>query len=313
MIKYLLRFVRQTFYFSYSEARGFLFMALVLLFSFVGYLVYKNIPDKEYNSYAEDKALLDSLSDQLVALETQETVAENKLAEIPEKWKVQYFPFDPNTLPADSLQLLGIPGWLARRLDNYRKSGGVFYRQEDLLRIYDFPDSLYEKLVPFIRLKKAAPKKERVAKGSQGNASLEKKRVEKISSFDLNLADSLQLQQIKGIGPVLSGRIVRFRNILGGFVARQQLYEVYGLDTVVANSLMESAFITEDFRPAQLQLNKASQEELMAHPYISPAQARSILAYRRQHGPFKAVDYLLKIHTFKVKFVEKIAPYVRIN
>lgn len=313
MIKFLLRLVRQTFYFSYSEARGFLLMVLLLLSSFIAYLVYKNLPDEGYSSYGEDKELLDSLVDRFTALESQEAVVEKGLAGIKKKQEINYFSFDPNSISPDSLHLLGVPDWLARRISNYRQRGGSFRKEEDLLKIYDFPDSLYRKLKPFIRLKTAVPKKEWSTKEEERNVPVEKKKAEKASSFDLNQADSLQLQQISGIGPVLSGRIIRFRNVLGGFAAPRQVYEVYGLDTAVAKKLLKVAFIAENFRPEQIQLNTASREELMAHPYISPAQARFMLAYREQHGPFQEVDDLLKIHTFDVNFVQKIAPYVLID
>ena len=37
------------------------------------------------------------------------------------------------------------------------------------------------------------------------------------STIDVNRADAQEWQQLYGIGPVLSGRIVKFRDLLGGF------------------------------------------------------------------------------------------------
>ena len=46
---------------------------------------------------------------------------------------------------------------------------------------------------------------------------------------DLNTASAEDLQRVRGIGPTLSERIVKFRTRLGGFSENDQLKEVYGL------------------------------------------------------------------------------------
>ena len=46
---------------------------------------------------------------------------------------------------------------------------------------------------------------------------------------DLNSADTTELQKVRGIGPVLSKRIVKYRKLIGGFTDKSQLRQVYGL------------------------------------------------------------------------------------
>ena len=55
--------------------------------------------------------------------------------------------------------------------------------------------------------------------------------------LDINEATALDLQEVYGIGPVYSKRIVKFRNVRGGFVHMDQLYQVYGLDTTVVKAM----------------------------------------------------------------------------
>ncbi|QKV57929.1 MAG: helix-hairpin-helix domain-containing protein [Dechloromonas sp.] len=46
---------------------------------------------------------------------------------------------------------------------------------------------------------------------------------------------------------------------------------------------------------AQLDINKASPEQLDGLKGIGPAKAQAIVDYRRQHGPFKSVDELQNV------------------
>ncbi len=48
--------------------------------------------------------------------------------------------------------------------------------------------------------------------------------------IEINSADTAMLMRIRGIGPVFSRRIVRYREILGGYHNVAQLREVYGMD-----------------------------------------------------------------------------------
>src|SRR3569833_498755 len=48
--------------------------------------------------------------------------------------------------------------------------------------------------------------------------------------IELNSADSAKLTELKGIGSSFARRIVNYRNRLGGFISKEQLKEVYGMD-----------------------------------------------------------------------------------
>ena len=47
--------------------------------------------------------------------------------------------------------------------------------------------------------------------------------------LDVNSVNAADLQQIDGIGPVLSERIIEHRNALGGFTSTQQLLDIPGI------------------------------------------------------------------------------------
>ena len=83
--------------------------------------------------------------------------------------------------------------------------------------------------------------------------------------LELNMAAAEDLRSLPGVGPVLSQRIVRFRDVLGGFHDIDNLYEVYGLDSSVVDGA--KAYVTVDatlVRPVCL--DTVSFRSMLKHP-----------------------------------------------
>jgi competence ComEA-like helix-hairpin-helix protein len=138
--------------------------------------------------------------------------------------------------------------------------------------------------------------------------------VEREERFDLNLADSARLLKIYGIGPVLSSRIIRYRDKLGGFVRHDQLFEVYGLDSAVVQRVSNSSLIGDSLILRKINLNSDDAEwRLAAHPYLSKSKAKVIVAYRFQHGSFSSVEDIRKIQSIDEKTFLKIQPYLTVE
>jgi DNA uptake protein ComE-like DNA-binding protein len=212
------------------------------------------------------------------------------------------FVFNPNTATQEELLDLGFTPALARRLINYRSKGGTFRQKSDMLRLYGIDTMFYVALHPFIQL----PEKHITEVTS--NPSLVSKE-----KFDINLADTTQLKDVFGIGPVLSARIVRYRDKLGGFVSVHQVGEVYGVDSLTAQRVAEKFMVLPAYTPHRININAATEQELSAHPYFSRAQASALVAYRFQHGPFVQVADITKIKLFDSAQVEKLKPYVTVE
>ncbi len=132
-----------------------------------------------------------------------------------------------------------------------------------------------------------------------------------IAEFDINKADTIQLKKLRGIGTVLSRRIVKYRDILGGFVSKEQLKEVYGLQDSVILQLDSLVFVAADFIPRYIEINDASEYELKRHPYINRRTAQSITTYRFQHGNFISIDDLHTLHVIDSLTLARIKPYIR--
>ena len=63
------------------------------------------------------------------------------------------------------------------------------------------------------------------------------KKLKAIEVKDLNTSTAADLTQVRGIGEVLSKRIVKYRTHFHGFDELDQLYKVYGLDSLVVEKV----------------------------------------------------------------------------
>lgn len=234
----------------------------------------------------------------------QDSAAESK--------KVRLFAFNPNLATAAELESLGIPSTQARRIVNYRGKGGRFRQKADLLKIYGLDSITYQRLYPFIDLPAVRPARRPAPAGRKEKPPPERVRPA-IAAFDLNETDTATLKKIRGIGSVLAERIVRYRARLGGFVAPNQLHEVYRLDSMVIDALFRAAYIAEDFVPRSISLNTSDEYVLAVHPYIGKTLARAIVAYRYQHGSFGSVDELRHIHHVDDSVFFRIRPYLSVD
>lgn len=93
--------------------------------------------------------------------------------------------------------------------------------------------------------------------------------------IELNSADTTELMQLRGIGSVLSKRIVKFRDKMGGFYSKEQLAEVYGLSEETLAVIMPHVW-ADSAKIKPLKVNDLGISELKAHPYISYYMARAL-------------------------------------
>ena len=290
--------IRSFFGFSRTETNAFLIMLPLMAIIVSSTPLYRwwSLPSAAGN--ARNNKMLDSL----VATWKWEKSGDS-LSQIPPP----LFVFNPNKASLEDLTNLGFSKNLSNRIIKYRAKGGKFKIKHDLDKIYGMDSSLYLRLVPFIDLP------EKITSSASKTAIVRLAKKIPLERFDLNLADTSQLIKIDGIGPKLSLRITAYRNRLGGFVSLDQLREVYGLDSAVIHHLINQAFIQEDFRPRQLNINTADEKKLSSLPYLKFALAKSIAVYRFQHGEFSSVEGLKKIALMDETTFQKIKPYITVK
>jgi len=208
-------------------------------------------------------------------------------------------PFNPNYLDDYKGYLLGIPHPVLDSLYAFRASGGTLYLFSDFQRLSGLPDSVTARWKPYFKFPtlKTPPSR--------------KKFQPKPSYRDLNQATALELQTVRGMGPVLSERLLRFRERLGGFVDSTQVLDVYGLDPEVAQRVMIAFPLQSRPRITKLDLNKASAGELASLVYLTPAMAAEIVAWRDSLGPLRNTRDLRAVLDLPEDRIERIALYLQ--
>jgi DNA uptake protein ComE-like DNA-binding protein len=141
----------------------------------------------------------------------------------------------------------------------------------------------------------------------KSSSSVVSSRINRIVFSD---ADSITLQIVPGIGAATAGRIVKYRERLGGFHSKDQLTEVFGLKPDVIEAIWEY-FDFDSKITRKITINSIEMEDLAKHPYISYQEAKVIIAFRKQHGPFQSKEDLLKVKIFTKEWVNQISPYLQ--
>ncbi|MDE0484268.1 MAG: helix-hairpin-helix domain-containing protein [Candidatus Poribacteria bacterium] len=66
-------------------------------------------------------------------------------------------------------------------------------------------------------------------------------------------------------------------------------------------------------KPALLNINTASAEELESLSGIGPQMAKRIIQYREEHGNFASVDALTEVKGLGEKTLEKLKPFIAVE
>ncbi len=71
--------------------------------------------------------------------------------------------------------------------------------------------------------------------------------------------------------------------------------------------------IDSDRMYRKVDINTGSREELIAIPYIGEYTALNIIQYRRQNGPFTAIDQIKNVKGIRAKNYEKFYHYLKVR
>ncbi len=279
-----------------GERNGYLLLAILMMVLMAGRILIPVITIKPAPDFTEaGKAFMDFRS----ALQEHRSSPGREADSIHYQVPVpqQYFDFDPNYIAYEELLNLGLSERVARTLIKYRTSGGKFHNKKDLLKIYGLENKDFKRLEPFIDIPPVS--------------ATDIKRHD-VRAFELNGSDTLQLEGIYGIGPVLSRRIIRYRDLLGGFYSREQLKEVYGLQEQQYEQLVRHVFIDTGLLE-RMNLNTVEREVLSGHPYLSTYQADAIIAYRDFSGEWQDIDEIRHNELLPDSVFERIRPYLKIE
>ncbi|MBT3871864.1 MAG: helix-hairpin-helix domain-containing protein [Flavobacteriaceae bacterium] len=288
--------IKSHFVFNRSQRNG----ILLLVFFISGYLVINY-----YVDFSKEN-LLDINSKEVIAI--QKELDSLRTIDIAFK-KPKVFPFNPNFLTDFKGYTLGMSTEEIDRLLAFRKENKWINSVEDFKKVTKVSDSLLNKISPYFKFP------DWVTNPKLKNKYVKKRFKEKkfTQKIDLNLATQGQLEGVNGIGKAFSKRIIEYRNKLGGFTNDIQLYQVYGLDFQVANSILKEFTVKTPKEIIKMNLNSISASDIATIPSISFDLAKRIWEFRILNEGIKSFSELENIEGLTKRKLQGIQLYLKLE
>jgi DNA uptake protein ComE-like DNA-binding protein len=300
----MLKMVKDYFNFNKGERAGIIVViAIIIAILAYPYLIKATFNDNsdEFLQFEKEIALFEASlknaadsADEARRLDFQQmdrSVAENKLTP---------FMFNPNMLPSEQWSKMGLKDWQIKVIKKYEAKGGKFYKKEDFKRMFCISPSEYEILEPYISIPEQ--------KNEYADRKPEIREVKKRVMVDLNTADSVTLLTLYGIGPSFAKRIIKYRNLLGGFYSKNQLLEVYGFDQDRLDKIESNCDVSLN-EIKKININTVRTDELKKHPYMDYYTAKAIVDQRIILGRFTSVQQIKSIPLIHEDLFNKIKYY----
>ncbi len=130
--------------------------------------------------------------------------------------------------------------------------------------------------------------------------------------LSLNSFKAEELIKTDLVNKEIAYRIVKFRDKLGGFYHVDQLKEVF--DYPVENhEKIVGTLKPSEVRVRSLSINRAPEEVLINHPYISKKLASQIVNFRTKYKLFETPDDVMKLYLVDEQLHNKLMPYLDLS
>ncbi|MDO4781819.1 MAG: helix-hairpin-helix domain-containing protein [Capnocytophaga felis] len=287
--------MNRLFFFNRNQRIGVVVLILIILVLQIVYFTVDFSGGKiSYNQqqFAELNKELDSL---------------RKVASMPKRDTI--YPFNPNFITDYKGFMLGMKPEEIDRLLAFRKENKFVNSAKEFQKVTKISDSLLLKISPYFKFPDWVNKPKSIENKSVKSENKPKAIVKK----DVNLASKEDFMEVRGIGDVLSTRILRYREKLQGFSEIMQVSEVYGLEKEVFNRVAEQFEVKTLPNIQKKNLNELNMYELAKIPYIKLDEAKKIIALRSELVNIKNFEELLKISEFNQEKIRKIQIYLYID
>ena len=296
------------FYYSKTERQGIIVLVVLILVACIAYIsTCRSRQDEETDP--DDKEVFDKEYNEFIS-SLQEVKPGNKYYKNDQRsfsaTEIKLVPFDPNTADSATFLSLGLPPWMIKNILRYRSKQGRFRQPEEFKKIYGLKEEQYQTLLPYIHIAEELSKKDTIRLLTEHNEKRDSIfKYQPGTIIELNSADTTELKKIPGIGSGIARMIVGYRNRLGAFYQIEQLQEIH-----LKVERLRSWFTIDTNLIRPINLNIASIERMMHHPYINYYQAKVIMEYRKKKGKLNSLKQLSLYEEFTPKDIERIRPYI---
>ena len=312
-MKHVRYWVQSFFGFSRKESDGFFVLSgLMIIFLSAPFF----LPD--YGGYSTSQQIEDAEQLDVWLLQMTEASQSDKKGKRRLQIPKELFAFDPNTATVEEFGKLGLPKYLAERIEKYRSKGGKFRKKEDVKKIYGFPQELYAEWMPYISI----PKLPKEGRGKSTNTD-EVQPIE-LADFDPNTASISELERL-GIHKSMAERIAKYRAKGGQFRKKEDLKRIYDFPEELYALLEEHITIeqaavdtlskwkdgTQPIEP--FEINTATADQLRQISGIGEGRAGSIIKYRDRLGGFHSGNQLGEVYALPPEVSAELLKYISID
>lgn len=283
--------------FSNQERSGIFFLLLIIIIIQTSFWLLKKSSNGSFQSLELDKDTqirINSLKDQKI-----------------EGDSLVIYPFNPNFISDYKGYSLGMSIEEIDRLQGFRAQNKYVNSKEEFQKVTRVSDSLLNKISPYFKFPEWAKGQGQSLKKANLTDNSDTPFIHSIK--DLNQVTIQELKNIQGIGEVLSERIIKFRDRLGGFLLDDQLNDVYGLEPDVIERVLERYRVLKEPVIKKININTASAQELSKIGYISRSVAEGIIRFREEHGEITSFEELSRIENFPADRIDRFPLYLSLK
>jgi len=130
------------------------------------------------------------------------------------------------------------------------------------------------------------------------------------SLVNINTANSAELQSLPGIGEVIAGRIIEYRQLQGPFQSVADIENVSGIGPGTLANIQDFITVTGSVEEPQndepdptgesttdnlININTAGVDDLQSLPGVGPSRAGDIVSYREEFGSFTSTEEIKNV------------------
>ena len=288
-----MKIFKSHFWYTKNQRNGILLLLIIIIFLQL-ILHFKNFDSQQMVDLSLPK--ITSYNKQLDSLKKKSS----------KKKKFKIYPFNPNYISDYKGYQLGMNVDEIDRLLAHREQRLYVNSAKEFQTITKISDSLLQKISPFFKFPEWVKKKN----NQQRYITNSRIYVSEITTVDINKATLKDFTAIEGVDEYISERIIKYRSKLQGFSFKEQLFEVWGLDELMANKILSTFSIKNKPIIKKVNINTASFKEVLSNPYIDYELCIQIFDYKDEVAELQSISEIKNIEGFPIKKYNRIVLYL---